>query len=67
MKKIEQANVVFAGGGSGGSVAPLFAVAQELVRTRAVSTALIGTSTGPESAIAAKYNMPFYALTSARL
>src|SRR5262245_32095573 len=60
--------VLLAGGGSGGSVTPVLAVAEAL-RARRPGTAflLVGTLEGPERALAAAAGVPFAAVATGKL
>ena len=60
--------VLLAGGGSGGSATPVLAVAEAL-RARAPATdfLLVGTTTGPERALAEAAGVPFAAVATGKL
>jgi UDP-N-acetylglucosamine--N-acetylmuramyl-(pentapeptide) pyrophosphoryl-undecaprenol N-acetylglucosamine transferase len=60
--------VLLAGGGSGGSATPVLAVAQALRRARpGVQFLYVGTTDGPEAALAAAQDIPFAATASGKL
>lgn len=62
--------VFLAGGGSGGAVAPLLAVAMEFTKfakSKPVKFILFGTKSGPEQQMASQRNIPFVILPSAKL
>lgn len=72
-KKIK--TIIFSGGGTGGSVAPLLAVAEELLQEAGASSGLrlifIGTKNGPEKEMVASFNaeigkMEFLSLISGK-
>lgn len=59
--------ILLVGGGSGGSVAPLLAVADEIKKERQEAGFLfVGGKTGPEKAMAEKAGLEFVAITSAK-
>lgn len=58
MNKNSQLKVVFSGGGTGGSVTPLLAVANELKTISADTEVLfVGTDAGPEKELVTKHNL----------
>ncbi len=60
--------VLLAGGGSGGSAAPVIAVAEALRHTRPDTEFLyVGTPRGPERALAADAGLPYVAVRAGRL
>lgn len=59
--------VLLAGGGSGGSSAPVLAVAQELRRRRDCEFLYVGTSDGPEQELVARLGIPFRAVPTGKL
>lgn len=60
--------VVFTGGGTGGSVTPLIAIAEELRRLKpGISFHFVGTAHGPEAAMAAEAGMDFTAVPAGKL
>ena len=60
--------VLFAGGGTMGSVSPLLAIHQELQqRDSAWESFWIGTQEGPEKEVIEQYEIPFYTLPSVKL
>ncbi|MBU1167664.1 undecaprenyldiphospho-muramoylpentapeptide beta-N-acetylglucosaminyltransferase [Patescibacteria group bacterium] len=61
--------VILAGGGTGGSVMPLVAIAEEIQReTNGKSLLLfVGTKSGIEKKIAKKYNLPYRAILAGKL
>ena len=60
--------ILLAGGGSGGSAAPLLAVAQELrVRDPATALLYVGTRDGPETSLARQDNIPYVAVAAGKL
>lgn len=60
--------ILLAGGGSGGPVVPLLAIAQEIKNQHPKAEfLLVGTSKGPERRLAQKTNMAFTAITAAKL
>ena len=72
-KKIK--TIIFSGGGTGGSVAPLLAVAEELLQEAGASSGprliFIGTKNGPEKEMVASFNaeigkMEFLSLISGK-
>lgn len=59
--------VLLAGGGSGGSSAPVLAVAQELRRRRPCQFLYVGTSSGPERQLVERLGIPFRAVQTGKL
>jgi len=59
--------VLLAGGGSGGSSAPVLAVAQELQRRRDCRFLYVGTATGPERELVARSGIPFLSIRTGKL
>ncbi len=60
--------ILLVGGGSGGSVAPLLAVAEEIKKTHPKARfLLVGSKSGPEKNMAAKAGMPFVAIAAGKL
>lgn len=68
--KNKQYNILLAGGGSGGPVSPLLAVAKELKTTHPqllISFLLVGTNKGPERQMAENAGIPFTSIPVAKL
>src|SRR3954454_16023151 len=60
--------VLLAGGGSGGSAAPVIAVAEELLRlSNDVELLYVGTTGGPEARLVADAGIPYVAVRTGRL
>lgn len=59
--------VLLAGGGSGGSSAPVLAVAQELRRRKPCEFLYVGTATGPERELVASLGIPFRSVRTGKL
>ncbi len=59
--------VLLAGGGSGGSSAPVLAVAQELRRRRPCEFLYVGTASGPERELVSKLGIPFRQVETGKL
>ena len=59
--------VLLAGGGSGGSSAPVLAVAQELRRHGQCEFLYVGTATGPEKELVSKLGIPFRQVKTGKL
>lgn len=59
--------VLLAGGGSGGSSAPVLAVAQELRRRRQCEFLYVGTASGPEREMVARIGIPFRTVETGKL
>jgi UDP-N-acetylglucosamine--N-acetylmuramyl-(pentapeptide) pyrophosphoryl-undecaprenol N-acetylglucosamine transferase len=59
--------VLLAGGGSGGSSAPVLAVAQELRRRGPCDFLYVGTATGPEREMVARLGIPFRSVETGKL
>ncbi len=59
--------VLLAGGGSGGSTAPVLAVAQELRRRRPCEFLYVGTETGPERELVSSLGIPFRTVQTGKL
>ncbi|HZK66387.1 MAG TPA: undecaprenyldiphospho-muramoylpentapeptide beta-N-acetylglucosaminyltransferase [Chloroflexota bacterium] len=59
--------VLLAGGGSGGSSAPVLAVAQELRRRGECEFLYVGTSTGPERELVESLHIPFRSVSAGKL
>jgi len=64
--------ILFTGGGTLGSVTPLLAVYEELVRRessrgKSPQALWIGTTTGPERAVVGVYGIPFFPIISGKL
>lgn len=60
--------VLLAGGGSGGSTAPLLAIAEAIRRkTQDVEFLCIGSETGPEGALVREANIPFVSIKTGKL
>ncbi len=59
--------VLLAGGGSGGSSAPVLAVAQELRRRRECEFLYVGTAGGPEQELVARHGIPFSTVQTGKL
>lgn len=67
MGAIRQMRVLLAGGGSGGSSAPVLAVAQELRRGRVCDFLYVGTASGPERELVSKLGIPFQSVETGKL
>lgn len=59
--------VLLAGGGSGGSTAPVLAVAQELRARRPCEFLYVGTETGPERELVSSLGIPFRTVRTGKL
>lgn len=59
--------VLLAGGGSGGSTAPVLAVAEELRRRKPCEFLYVGTATGPEHELVASLAIPFRTVQTGKL
>ncbi len=59
--------VLLAGGGSGGSSAPVLAVAQELRRRGECEFLYVGTAGGPEQELVARHDIPFTTVQTGKL
>lgn len=59
--------VLLAGGGSGGSSAPVLAVAQELRNRRECEFLYVGTSGGPELELVSRMGIPFRSVQTGKL
>ncbi|MBI5530902.1 MAG: glycosyltransferase [Candidatus Doudnabacteria bacterium] len=60
--------ILLVGGGSGGPVSPLLAVAEKIKLTHSQAKfLLVGTKTGPEKGMAENYRIPFLAIHSGKL
>ncbi len=59
--------VLLAGGGSGGSAAPVLAVAQELHRRGPCEFLYVGTASGPERDLVASLGIPFRTVQTGKL
>ena len=59
--------VLLAGGGSGGSSAPVLAVAQELRKRTECEFLYIGTSSGPELELVSRMGIPFRSVQTGKL
>ncbi len=60
--------VLFAGGGTGGPVTPLLAVASQMLQTDAtIHPVWAGTDTGPERELVEPYGFPYFAIPIAKL
>lgn len=59
--------VLLAGGGSGGSTAPVLAVAQELRGRRSCEFLYVGTETGPERELVSSLGIPFRTVQTGKL
>ncbi len=59
--------VLLAGGGSGGSSAPVLAVAQELRRREPCDFLYVGTAEGPEREMVARLGIPFHTVQTGKL
>lgn len=59
--------ILLVGGGSGGSISPLLAVAREIkLKEPKAKFILVGTKTGPERIMAAQEKMPFYPIQAGK-
>ncbi|MDP2656743.1 MAG: UDP-N-acetylglucosamine--N-acetylmuramyl-(pentapeptide) pyrophosphoryl-undecaprenol N-acetylglucosamine transferase [bacterium] len=61
--------ILFTGGGTMGSVAPLLAVAKELIdqgKSTPTKMSWIGTSSGPEREVIGRYRIPFLSIQSGK-
>lgn len=60
--------ILLVGGGTGGSVTPLLAVAQEILKLKPKTTIVfVGTNRGPEKAMVSDFGIPFQAIPAAKL
>ena len=59
--------ILLAGGGSGGSTAPVLAVAQELRSRKAREFLYVGTAGGPEKELVASLGIPFRSVRTGKL
>lgn len=67
-KQPDNLRIALAGGGSGGPVAPLLAIAEELrTHHHDAHFLLLGTNQGPESTMAEQYKIPFKAISAGKL
>jgi UDP-N-acetylglucosamine--N-acetylmuramyl-(pentapeptide) pyrophosphoryl-undecaprenol N-acetylglucosamine transferase len=62
-----EAKIIFTGGGTGGSVAPLLAIAETLRETGDFDFLWLGTKKGPEKVMVEKENIVFKAIISGKL
>ncbi len=66
-KNTKKSKIILVGGGTGGSVSPLLAVAEELKKRGWENFLFIGSSSGPEAGMAAKAGLPFKNISSGKL
>jgi len=66
-KKTKRRKIILSGGGTGGSVSPLLAVAEELGKGGCVDFIFIGSEAGPEKDMVSEAGLPFVAIKSGKL